>query len=264
MIVLALIAGGWLAGFGLNWLADSLPPDETGLTPPLRRPHCADCGHALPLWQWSALARLIALGSRCEACGAAQTWRPLAVELGAAGAAVGVWWWAGGAWGQWWPAALFISLAILVAVIDLEHLLILRVVMLPAALVLGGISALSPDRGWSSTLLGGLAGYGMVYAIYLAGQVFAALRRRGRQAGDEDETPFGGGDVNLAGVLGLALGWPRIWPALVLGIFAGGVIASTYALVQWARRRPIAGELPYGPSLLLGALLVYFSVGFRL
>lgn len=63
---------------------------------------------------------------------------------------------------------------------------------------------------------------------------------------------LGYGDVRLAGVLGLALGWVG-WGALLLGIWSGlllgGVLGGLLSLVT--RRR----DYPFGPFMLLGALL---------
>ena len=63
---------------------------------------------------------------------------------------------------------------------------------------------------------------------------------------------LGYGDVRLAGVLGLALGWVG-WAELLLGIWSGlllgGILGGLLSLVL--RRR----DYPFGPFMLLGALL---------
>ncbi|MRR32837.1 hypothetical protein EG834_21460, partial [bacterium] len=63
-------------------------------------------------------------------------------------------------------------------------------------------------------LLGGLAGFTIMFVFYLLGVAFAKARaRRMRAAGLEtdDEEALGAGDVILSTVLGLFLGWPLIW-----------------------------------------------------
>jgi leader peptidase (prepilin peptidase)/N-methyltransferase len=73
--------------------------------------------------------------------------------------------------------------------------------------------------------------------------------------------PFGFGDVNLAGLIGLAVGWPGVAVALVLGIFAAGAFSLAYLAWMAARRRYAAfTPFPYGPFLVLGALAVYFRL----
>jgi leader peptidase (prepilin peptidase)/N-methyltransferase len=66
---------------------------------------------------------------------------------------------------------------------------------------------------------------------------------------------LGFGDVKLAGVLGLALGWLG-WPAVLLGLalphLLGGPVAVVLLLTGRAERET---ALPFGPALLAGALL---------
>jgi leader peptidase (prepilin peptidase)/N-methyltransferase len=61
------------------------------------------------------------------------------------------------------------------------------------------------------------------------------------------------GDVKLAGLLGLYLGWLG-WGVLVVGAAAGFAVQALLALVLLAGRRiGLHGELPFGPAMLLGA-----------
>ena len=70
---------------------------------------------------------------------------------------------------------------------------------------------------------------------------------------------LGLGDVKLLGLLGLVLGWFG-WGALLAGIFFGLLIGALVSLVLMAARR--AGwrtALPFGPPLLLGAVLALLA-----
>ncbi|GAB3654832.1 prepilin peptidase [Glycomyces tarimensis] len=60
---------------------------------------------------------------------------------------------------------------------------------------------------------------------------------------------LGFGDVKLAGLLGLVLGWAS-WHAAVLALVATMVIGGSQAMAAIASRR---SELPFGPAMLLGA-----------
>jgi leader peptidase (prepilin peptidase)/N-methyltransferase len=65
---------------------------------------------------------------------------------------------------------------------------------------------------------------------------------------------MGGGDVKLAGVLGLYLGWlgEAAWvTGVVAGFLYGGVYSVTWLLLGRAGRKD---EFPYGPFMLAGAL----------
>lgn len=66
---------------------------------------------------------------------------------------------------------------------------------------------------------------------------------------------MGGGDVKLAGVLGIALGWMG-WEALALGALAGFVLGGLYSAVVLALRRADRNSrVPFGPFMLTGAAL---------
>jgi len=93
----------------------------------------------------------------------------------------------------------------------------------------------------------------------LLGFVFSRWisRRRGEAV---EEIAFGFGDVTLAVVIGLAVGWPGVLVALVLGILAAGIFSLGAILVMLIRRRYRAFlAIPYGPFLVFGALLVYLG-----
>jgi leader peptidase (prepilin peptidase)/N-methyltransferase len=70
---------------------------------------------------------------------------------------------------------------------------------------------------------------------------------------------LGLGDVKLLGLLGLVLGWFG-WGALLAGVFLGLLTGALVSLVLLAARR--AGwrtALPFGPPLLLGAVLALLA-----
>lgn len=149
--------------------------------------------------------------------------------------------------GPSWELPAFLLLAVvgvLLAVVDLQHRLLPNRVVLPS-LAAGTALLLLPalaDGAWDA-LLRALLGAGALFAVYLA----LALVSPGG---------LGMGDVKLAAVLGLYLGWLG-WTAVVLGALAGFVVQALVALVLLATRRiGLRGELPFGPAMLAGAALV--------
>jgi prepilin signal peptidase PulO-like enzyme (type II secretory pathway) len=149
--------------------------------------------------------------------------------------------------------------SLLIIVIDLEHRLILHVVTGPAAVVMALIGSLDGSRGPVKTLAGGAVGFLAVLGLYLLGGLFARLinRVRGQAL---DEVAFGFGDVTLAGVIGLSVGFPGIVVALTLGVLAGGVFSLGFLLVMIAGGRYVAFKpIPYSPFLVLGALVVFIG-----
>ena len=145
--------------------------------------------------------------------------------------------------------AWFAAVGLLLAVIDLrEHLLPNRV-LLPGVVVAAGLlaAAAAVDDAWPALLRAVLAG-GLCFGVLL---VMALLAPAG----------LGMGDVKLAGLIGLVLGWLG-WQAVVLGLFLGFLLQAVVGLLLLALRR--AGrrtDLPFGPALLVGALVAALVSG---
>ena len=244
---------GYLSGVIINALADSLPRSRS-----VERPVCVNCGAPRAAIAWSGLSAYLFGRPDCEYCAAPRGFRAPIVEILAI------------IWPLvlysidssplfFWPTFLISMYFLLVMVIDYEHRLILFVVTIPAALVLLVIGALDPSRGLGKTLLGGFVGFVAVFGLYLLGGLFARLIWRLRNQ-ELEEVAFGFGDVMLAGVIGLTVGYPGIVLALLLGILAGGIFSLIYLLVMLARQRYEAFiPIPYSPFLIFGGMVVYIA-----
>ncbi|MQW74934.1 prepilin peptidase [Nocardioides sp. dk4132] len=158
---------------------------------------------------------------------------------------------AGGLVGAWvgWRVPLvglvpLVPVCVALAVIDWRTRLLPRLVVLPATgalLVLVVLDALV--LGEPSDLVRPLAGL-------VAARSFFWVLWRVHSAG------MGFGDVRLAALVGLALGWLG-WAELVVGMYAGFVLfAVPGLLVALVRRdrRVLRRAAPYGPFLVAGAL----------
>jgi leader peptidase (prepilin peptidase)/N-methyltransferase len=126
---------------------------------------------------------------------------------------------------------------VIIAVIDLDHHLILNVVIAPAALLALAAALVLPDFSLVKALVGAAAG--------LVIMLLPALIMPGG---------LGGGDVKLAGFLGLATGFPAILTSLATGIILGGVTTIVLLATRRIGRRDY---IPYGPFLLAGAVLAF-------
>jgi leader peptidase (prepilin peptidase)/N-methyltransferase len=138
---------------------------------------------------------------------------------------------------------LFAAVAVLLTVIDLRHRLLPNRVVLPS-IGLGAVLltvAAAAEGAWPDLLRAGLAAV-VLFAVFL---VLALISPRS----------LGMGDVKLAALVGLYLGWLS-WGAVIVGAAAGFVVQALVALLLLAARRiGLRGELPFGPAMLAGALL---------
>lgn len=192
---------------------------------------CRQCGAELP-----ARPAL-----RCDCCGT-PIGMPLAIEL-TSSAAVALIVAAAGAQPATAAFALIGVLGVALAQIDgaVQRLPDrLTVPAYPAVLILLTLAAAAGDA-WPALVRAMLA------AILLGtGYIALGLVSAGQ---------LGGGDVKLAGLLGLPLGWLG-WGAVLIGTALAFAGAAACGLILLARRQAsLSSQLSFGPFLLAGALL---------
>ena len=113
-------------------------------------------------------------------------------------------------------------------------------------------------NGWYKTLIGGLAGYAIMFGLYYFGVLFNRLMAKMRGQTIE-EVALGFGDVNLSGILGLMLGWPKIGISLFASIMLAGVLSGFYILWMLIRKRYQAfSAIPYAPFLIIAAVILFY------
>ncbi|KZE92011.1 hypothetical protein AVP42_02914 [Agromyces sp. NDB4Y10] len=148
------------------------------------------------------------------------------------------------------PALLALAATgVVLSIVDLTEHRLPNAVMLPTLIALAVLlvvaSAISGD--WTS-LLWALAGCAGMFALYL---VLALI----------SPSAMGMGDVKFAAPLGLVLGWFG-WTAWFVGVSAGFAIGGIVSLIALATRRvTLRGSIPFGPSMLAGALVALLVFG---
>ncbi|HEY3007957.1 MAG TPA: prepilin peptidase [Micromonosporaceae bacterium] len=202
------------------------------------RSACAHCGRPLP----PGLPGWVRPTTRCRGCGR-RLGPPLWLTVPVGAVSFGTLAWALGG-----SAALpgFLAVAAFGVVLGFIDVACLRLPdpLVGAAFLAGGgwLVGLSIVDGATDAL----ARAGLAALVSAAAYLVLALL---------PGSNLGFGDVKLAGVLGLMLGWLG-WPAVVSGLvlphFINGPIALVLLLSGRAGRRT---DLPLGPALLAGALL---------
>jgi leader peptidase (prepilin peptidase)/N-methyltransferase len=134
-------------------------------------------------------------------------------------------------WILWLGFALFL----LILVVDVEHRRVLNVVVYPMLLLGVALAFVRAEISPASALLGGLLGFGLFFLLFL-------LRPGG----------LGAGDVKLAALIGVLLGFPSVLVALVTAIGLGGVGALVLLL---SHRIGLRGTMAYAPYLSIGAMI---------
>ena len=147
------------------------------------------------------------------------------------------------------PAVLaFIFGGVLLAVIDWKvHRLPTRIVYLTLAGVAAGLvfaSLVERDlMPLATALLGALLFTNAFFLIWLFTTKYAGMMI------------LGYGDVRLAAVLGLLLGWYGL-PFVLYGALAGHLLALAIAVITCVRKRQLHMTYSFGPPLIAGTLAV--------
>jgi prepilin signal peptidase PulO-like enzyme (type II secretory pathway) len=218
LLVLSAIVG-WGGGGLVNWSADLLPgmgSDDTAE------------GAVQPGWR-QAWAPFRSAPNRRH---------PLMLIVSVVLSVLMAWHWG---WGLplvvGWLYGFFL---LTVIVIDLEHHLVLNMMLAPAAVVAVILSVLpwTPDAlsNLVNALLGGAVGFGVFFLLAIIGR--GAL---------------GMGDVKLAGVIGLMTGYPDVLWALIIGALVGAGVAIILLISRKATRK---SAIAYAPYLAFGAFAV--------
>lgn len=254
-----VVAGifGLLIGSFLNVVAYRVPAHVSLM----RESRCPHCDVAIKPWQNVPVLSWLVLRGRCASCGEPISIRYPIVEAvtGIAFAGVAAAWLA-----VWSPFALpaaeatgaalilvaylyFAAISIVLTLIDLDTARLPNVIVLPSYIV--GIALLAVGSwltGEWAALLRAAIGMAALYAFYF----LLRLVRPGA---------MGGGDVKLAGVVGLYLGYVG-WGALAVGAFAAFLLGGLYGLALLAvRKAGRKSRIPFGPWMLTGAWVGIFT-----
>jgi leader peptidase (prepilin peptidase)/N-methyltransferase len=260
ILVVLVGAFGLLIGSFLNVVVYRVPAKQSIVSPPSACPNCSTPIRRrdnIPVLSW------LILRGKCRDCRASISRRYPLVELatGLFFAAVTAWFIFG-----WFPTATVVStgqyigaalllvaylylaaVSVALTLIDMDHHLLPNSIVLPSlivgAVLLAASAVLTANYGALLTAaIGAAAMFGFYFLLVL-------VYPRG----------MGMGDVKLAGVLGLFLGFLG-WQTLVVGVFAafflGGIFSIALVLM---RRASGATAIPFGPWMLLGA---WVGIGF--
>jgi leader peptidase (prepilin peptidase) / N-methyltransferase len=230
---------GLLVGSFLNVVIYRVPRRESVVHP---RSRCPSCGTQLTSLDNIPVLSWVVLRGKCRTCKAPISFRYPAVELATA-VLFGL---AGLRFGANWvlPAyLLFFAVLLAVALIDLEHYIVPNRIVFPtlfASVPLLALAALLEDdwKAFLTAVVGSVLAFNGLLLINL-------INPRG----------MGMGDVKLALVLGLYLGWLGLG-VVALGIFLGFLLGAVIGVLLIAFRiRSRKDHVPFAPFLAAGSLL---------
>lgn len=240
-VVVVSAVFGLVIGSFLNVVVYRVPAGKSIVRPPSA---CPSCGVRIAARDNVPVISWLVLRGKCRSCSEPVSVRYPLIELmtGIAFALIGARF--GASWSL--PAEFsFTAGLIALASVDLECYLLPRAILYPAAgLVLAGLVVAAGAEGqWSrlgTALLCALGAFAVFFAINLLRPAW-----------------LGFGDVRLAALMGLALGWLGAW-VVVVGFMAanllGAIVGIGLMIVGRASRKT---ALPYGVFLAAGS---FFSL----
>jgi leader peptidase (prepilin peptidase)/N-methyltransferase len=239
---------GAVVGSFLNVVADRLPGGKSIISPPS---HCPECARSLLAKDMIPVFSYLWLKGRCRYCGATIPMRLLWVELGTGVLFAFSYWHYGFGW-ELAMVAFYCCLFIVLLIVDLEHGILPNKIVYPGMVValvlaaLGSICGFEP-RSVSAPVFGlwivdAAIGGSIGFVLLL---IVALISRGG----------MGGGDVKLAGLIGLVTGFPLVFVAMFLGVVSGGLVAGVLLLTKVKKRKE---TIPFGPFLALASVATLF------
>ena len=242
-----LLAFGLGASVGsfLNVVADRLPAGKSVATP---RSHCTGCGNSIPAHDLVPVLSYLRLRGRCRHCSERIPARVIAAEIVMGALFVALYLKLG--WGvPFLVVCAGVALLVAIAIVDLEHRLIPNRIVIPAVVVLAVFASLWPELGidralvFEQTHLSSLAnslaaGVGAFLVFLVVKAVYPA--------------GMGAGDVKMAVMLGLLVGYPGIVVALWTAVVVGGAVAVGLLVLGGRSRKD---SIPFGPFLSAGGIL---------
>ena len=198
---------------------------------------CPACGRALSWFENIPIASYLFLRGRCRTCGAPISPRYPVVEALTAAMFALAWWYYGP--GPMLISRLIFACALIVLfAIDLEHHLLPNVITLTGIVIGFLLSFITDQPGWRSSLIGIVAGGGV---LFLIAEVYYRVRH---------EEGLGMGDVKMLAMMGAFLGWPLAILSLIIASVAGTIIGIGLIVTG---RGTMKYALPFGTFLAIGA-----------
>lgn len=246
-VLVAAVSGlyGLVIGSFLNVVIWRVPRHESIVRPPS---HCPGCDNKIANRDNVPVISWLLLRGHCRNCGTAISPRYPAIEIFTAVLFAAV----GARFAHSWALPAYLVLAgalVALSVIDLEHYILPSRILYPvdgaAVVLLAAASAAQHEWGaFGRAALGGLVAFAVFYVIHV-------VSPRG----------MGFGDVRLAFLLGLCLGWLG-WGEVAGGLFAGFLYGALVGMALIAvKSRSRRQQIPFGPFLAAGTMtFVLFGV----
>lgn len=239
LLIIATLFGGIVGSF-LNVVILRLPQQDASIIFPAS--HCPQCKTTLRWFENIPIISYCLLGGKCRTCKIhISSMYPLVELLMALLSAALIYRF--GVTFEFFAYFLLSASLIVVIFIDLHHQIIPDTISLPGIIIGFLFSLLSSDLTWTDSLIGILAGGGILYAIAWG---YYIIRK---------QDGMGGGDIKLLAMLGAWLGWQSLPFIIFFSSLTGAIIGIIALRMQDEDNNT---RIPFGPFLSITAILYLF------
>ena len=222
------------------------------------RSRCLHCKRVLAWYDLIPILSFIFLRGKCRYCGHKISWQYPAVELGTGILFILIFNLQSSIFGfqsisniQYPILSLLFwfyitSSLIIIFVYDLRYYIIPDKIIYPAIAIAIGFNLFNNIQYPISNIL---SIFNFLFPAILAGGFFYAIVIITKGKG------MGGGDIKLAFLMGLILGWPLIIVAVFLAFILGS-IAGIFLIL--AGKKKMKSMIPFGPFLVIGTFIALF------
>ncbi len=240
--LLIFIIGAMLGSF-FNVCIYRLPRGEGLLFP---GSHCPVCNTPIKPWENIPILSYILLRGKCSQCKGKISGRYILVEFICGLLYLGLYL-RFGLGVDFFYFLFFVSVLVIITFTDLEHFLILDKVTYPS-MIIGLIACYLTKKDLINSILGLLVGAGIIYLIVIISAIILKMINHPCK----DEGGMGLGDVKLAGVMGVFLGWKFVLVAMFSSCLFGSIVGMALILSGLKKR---TDYIPFGPYLAIGSLV---------
>lgn len=217
------------------------------------RSRCLHCKHTLSWLDLIPILSFIFLKGKCRYCHSKISWQYPLVELltGILFVAIFNFFAQSGPALNWQYFNLLFwfyiaSIFIVIFVYDLKHCIIPDKIIYPAIVITLGFNLFSIIH-YSLFII--QSTFNFLFPAFLASGFFYAIIIITKGKG------MGGGDVKLAFLMGLLLGWPVILLSLFLSFIFGSIVGICLILIG---KKTMGSIIPFGPFLIIGTFIGLF------
>lgn len=225
---------GIVFGSFLNVCIYRIPNEQSIVNPPS---HCGSCEHRLGCKDLIPILSYVFLKGRCRYCGEKISLRYPGVELLTGLLLVGIYLRYGLLF-DFFKYSIFTLFLIVIALIDYDTTDVYSCVVYPG-IAIGVVFAILEKAMYSVSMgnyiIGAITGFVIIGGIYLL------------------TGGFGAGDIEIAVLCGVFLGWKLEIYFILLSFIIGGAIGITLILLK---KKSKTDYMPLGPSLAIGAYVV--------